>query len=245
MYAILLAGSQAPSDKLPYVDNKALLDINGNMMVSYVIKALTCSQYITHIIVVGPPQLKHVIAPSIKWVSQGADIVDNLLRGCKEVPNGETRVLVSTTDIPWLTARAVDDFIEQAKQRTASIYYPVVNKNVIAEAFPAVTRTYVRLREGHFTGGNIFVMKPEVVNQLELVMRQIEERRKRPWRLFQLLGWTFSINLIRGKLSITDVEARVAQRFHIKAEAIISQYPEIGTDVDKESDLSLARAMLQ
>jgi hypothetical protein len=45
-------------------------------------------------------------------------------------------------------------------------------------------------------------------------------------------------------LEVTEIEARVEEILGMKGAGILSLYPEIGVDVDKPSDLALARALL-
>jgi len=80
----------------------------------------------------------------------------------------------------------------------------------------------------------------ECIRQAEVFMTY----RKKPWKLAQVLGLKFILKFLLGTLTIKELEERVGDLFNIKARAIISSYPEIATDVDKDSDLELAARAL-
>ena len=69
-------------------------------------------------------------------------------------------------------------------------------------------------------------------------------RRKKPWMLARILGLKFILKFLMGTLTIDELQERVEELFGVKARAIISSYPEIATDVDKDSDFELAARAL-
>ena len=71
--------------------------------------------------------------------------------------------------------------------------------------------------------------------------------RKNPVKMlltFGLPGIVFVLRLALGLLSVQELEQRLSNILHIKGAAIYCTHPEIGTDVDKDSDLELARRVL-
>ncbi|HBR33284.1 MAG TPA: hypothetical protein DD734_01515, partial [Firmicutes bacterium] len=63
-------------------------------------------------------------------------------------------------------------------------------------------------------------------------------------QLSRLLGFKFLVKLLTGRLKVAEIEARVEEILGMKGAGVLSLYPEIGVDVDKPSDLALARALL-
>jgi hypothetical protein len=55
------------------------------------------------------------------------------------------------------------------------------------------------------------------------------------------MGWTFLFQFVIGLLSLKGAERRVSEILGITGAVIQSSYPELGIDVDKESDLELVR----
>jgi hypothetical protein len=107
--------------------------------------------------------------------------------------------------------------------------------------FPGVERTYVRLKEGTFTGGNITLFNPAKWEQCEELVKSLIRFRKKPLKTAKLLGFKFLLGLLLGTLPINKVEERFGSLLQIDAAAISVNYPEIGNDVDKPSDLEMVK----
>ena len=225
---------------------EALIKINDIHMVSFVADALYKSQYIKRIIIAGPKEelSKCILPPSITIVEGGETIIETSKRAVEALNHNE-RFLMAATDIPFLTSKAINDFILQCSNKDSDLFYPIITKQIFESKFPGNKRTYATLQEGTFTGGNIFIMKPAVVNECSAIAEQMISNRKSVFKLCSLLGWNFVIKFCLKILKIEEVEKRVSELLNIKGSAIISNYPELGIDVDKPSDLDFARSILK
>ena len=94
----------------------------------------------------------------------------------------------------------------------------------------------------HFV--EIHLVNPARVKKIVHKTKEFLENRKNPLKLASVLGWRFVIKFVFGKLTVEELENRVGEILGIKPLAIFSDFPEIGTDVDKPSDFSLARKIL-
>ncbi|MGL5513835.1 MAG: nucleotidyltransferase family protein, partial [Sporomusa sp.] len=177
-------------------------------------------------------------------VPGGQTILETIDQGMKALGHAN-RTLVVTADIPLLTPAAIEDFLDQCAGLDADLYYPIIAWTDHERRFPGNKRTYVRLKEGTFTGGNIFLVNPKIVDQCMKVAERIIANRKNPLKLCCLLGWTFVIQFIFGTLRLKQVEERVETILGVKGAVIQSQYAELGLDVDKPSDLDLVRNFSQ
>lgn len=243
--AIILAGgtnskSLSTLNSQPY---EALIEIAGRPMVSFVAEALAASSRVDRVFVIGPATelAKCEFPPTATILEGGRTILDTISIGIAALGH-QNRVLIATADIPLLTTAAVDDFLIQCSKVTADLYYPVVGKEVNKRHYPASKRTYARLRDGVFTGGNIFLVNPAIVPQCMKVAAKIIANRKNPWKLACIMGWLFLFRFIIGRLSLKAAESRVSEILGITGAVIQSTYPELGIDVDKESDLELVRS---
>jgi len=237
--AVILAGS-TKEDKLP---DKAFVKINGKFMISYVIEALRGCDKIDKIAVVGNSQKLKKVAGIDFIIEQVDNLMDNVLKGVEPFKN-DKRVLILTCDIPMLTKEAVCDFIEKSEATGADLCYPIVRKEDNLKKFPEAKRTYARVKEGVFTGGNIFYVNPGIIDRLIEDAKQFIAYRKRPWKLGKLLGGKILFLFLIGRLSISHIEKKVKELFNITGKAIISEYPEIGNDIDKEEDIIMATKYL-
>lgn len=251
--AIVLAGAAntGPLRTVSTVKYEAMIPINGRPMLLYVLVALLRSRKIGNILVVGPEELASVQsdlpaddAGRVQFVPSGDSILDNLLRGLDAVGKKD-RVLVVTSDVPLLTSDAVDDFIERCHATEADVYYPIISKEVSAAKYPDAERTYVNLKEGTFTGGNLALVNPEALSRGRRVMEQAFQMRKKPVKLARLLGFRFILKFGMRRLSLPEIEERAAEILGYRGIAVPSPYPEIGLDVDKPSDIQIVERALQ
>lgn len=242
--AIILAGgtSDKQFNAIAKERFEALIDIGGQPMVTFVARALAASSKVDQIYIVGPrEQLISCDFPvNVTIIEGGNTIVDTIQIGMRRVCH-DSKVLVATADIPLLTTAAVDDFLAQCDHEKADLYYPIVSKEVNDRRYPGNKRTYVRLKEGVYTGGNIFLVNPAIVEKCLKAAARIIEHRKNPLKLCHILGWRFVLKFLLRQLELAEIEARVSVLLGIKGHVIQSYYPEVGIDVDKPSDLELVR----
>ncbi len=232
--AIILAGDK---------DGRALLPIGTRPMISWVVAALEASPSIRRLAVSGPPELETLLPPNVILVPAGRTTVESALNGAAAFPGAEWLLMV-TADIPLLKPAAVEDFLQRCQERPADIYYPIVSQEASEASYPGVKRTYVRLREGTFTGGNMVLIKASALNTCASQGQKLVRLRKSPLALSRLIGLGFILKFLTRQLTIAEAEERFSHLLGARGVGVITPYPEIGIDVDKESDLELARGVL-
>lgn len=245
--AVVLGGSlnNGPLKDCSPVDYEALIPVGSKVMVEYVVEALLSARHIDRVLVVGPvEELAPLLSGArVTLTSAAGGVTDNVEAGLNQLP-GEKRVLIVTSDIPMLTSRSVDNFIELCGDMSGDIYYPIIPKEFVEKHFASTRRTYVKLKEGVFTGGNVFLFNPAVIKQCVQNGQRIFEQRKSPVGLCRLIGLSFVLKYLLHVLAVKDVQKKASELLGVKGEVVISQYPEIGVDVDKPGDLELARRIL-
>ena len=245
--AIVLSGSpnKGPLRESSQVDYEALLPVGSKVMVEYVVDALLLSRQIDRVVVVGPvAELeKHLANPRVTITDVAGDVMDNLEAGLKLVP-GDRRVLIVTSDVPLLTASAVDSFIKLCGDMAGDIYYPVIPKATLEKQFATTKRTYIKMKEGMFTGGNVFLLNPAVFDKCVPTGRMLFSLRKSPLGLCRVVGVSFLLKYLLGILNLENVRDKASKLFGVRGEVVISQSPEIGIDVDKPGDLKLVKSFL-
>ncbi len=242
MHAILLAGQPnrgllKASSPTPF---EAEIPVGGRAMADWVLDALEKAPSITSIGLVGPESLKRehtTLAP------MAGDLFGNILQGLSTAPVDTEHVLFLTSDIPWLTSEVIVAFLAAAP-KSVDVVYPVIPKEVAEQRFPGTKRTYVRVREGVFTGGNLFLAKVQAVPRLKERAEVLLSHRKSPLTLARDLGPGLLLRLLSGHLSLRQVETRVGGILGITGRALAFPYAEAGVDVDKPEDLALAEREL-
>lgn len=248
--AIVLAGGQKSGlfeDPHKSV-SEALIPIGRRFMIEYVVEALGNSANINGIIVAGPiSEIEGIFSgrEDIKLVPSGDTVIRTLLNALEQIPEHyQGRVLVVTADIPLLTTEAVDNFLNACRDKEGELFYPLISKEANEEKYPGVQRTYVNLKEGVFTGGNLVLVNPWAVKKCAAVAEDLVRLRKSPISLAFYVGWGLLLRYILGILSLREAEEKVSRLLGIKGTGIISAFPEIGIDVDKQSDLELVTRKL-
>ncbi len=191
----------------------------------------------------GPKVLAELLPAGVRLVESGSSLTDNILRGTAALRNSP-KILVVTSDIPFIHRDAIEDFLDRCAELQADLYYPIVSKEANEQVYPDCVRTYVTLKEGTFTGGNMVLATPAVLSNSKQLMAKVVTFRKKPWKLAKILGLSFVVKLFLKQLSLAELEKRASQLLGVRGVAIISPYPEIGTDVDKPSDLELAERIM-
>ncbi|NLV16779.1 MAG: NTP transferase domain-containing protein [Syntrophomonadaceae bacterium] len=245
--AVILAGGINSGElrKFAPFENEALIIIGSSPMICYIQKALKKTSCVGNIIISCPgDSVRQIFSEDDKliFVNSGEDAMESFANAVPFIKSD--KVLVLPADIPFITQEAIEDFVNRCEEYEADVYYPLVSREVNEARFPGVRRTYVRLKQGVFTGGNLFLVKTEAVIKALDMGKKLVANRKHPLAIVRLFGADLVFKYITGQLSIPDIEKRFEDVLGIKGKAIISQYAEVGVDVDKPSDLKLAEKVL-
>jgi molybdopterin-guanine dinucleotide biosynthesis protein A len=238
---VILAGSSKAPDALTLTmddPRKALLEINGRPMLSYVIDALRETDCMRHLILVGLSandiHSLNAGCPIVYLPNQGS-IVDNMLSAVDAL-SGPEQTIVCGCDIPLLTKEAVRDFLEASG---ADFCYPVVLQETMEERFPGSGRSFRKLADGAFAGGDICLISPDVVRRSSELARTLAANRKEVWGLVKALGPGIILRFLFHHLRIKDAERRINKILRCSCKAIISPYAELAMDVDKPHHLQV------
>lgn len=234
--AIVLAGGEA-SDRLARTvgaPGKALVPLAGRPMGSYVLDALLTSRSVQRIVWVGHAD-GSMEAHLDARLPPGEALAESLglgLGAALAVRPRPQRVLVVAVDIPWITGDGLDAFVAAAPE-DAEVTYPVITRSVAEGRFPEVRRTWVRLRDGEVTGGNLVLGEPAALVKLLPWIDRATRLRKNPWVLASLLGPFTALALLAGAASIAGLERRVQARVGVRARALLSEDASLGNDIDR------------
>ncbi|GAB6179101.1 nucleotidyltransferase family protein [Desulfotomaculum defluvii] len=215
---------------------EALIRLGPLPMLWYVICALRNCNEVQRIVVVGPPEVKKELPPDVLWVESGLTMIENIQRGNALM---KSHYLVASSDIPLLTSESISGFLELCKELTDDLYYPLIPRETVEKAFPGAQRTYVSFREGVFTGGNLFLVNPRVVERCLTIGQELVDLRKKVFALAWRVGIPLLLKLLFRVLTLQEAQERVSKMLNIRGRAIICPYPEVGMDIDKPADLEL------
>lgn len=226
----------------------SLIRFGTRLSVEYVVEALRQSPYLERVIIAGSAaelSEKYRFQDKVEVVNGGLTPVESFLQAYAVVPAGTEQILIATGDVPLLTTEAANYFLETCAPLEGELFYSIVHQKVNEEKYPGVERTYVHLREGIFTGGNLLLLKTGVVPNCIQEAEKFVQLRKRPLAMAFHVGWHFLWTYLTRKLTLGAAEKEVSRLLGgVKSVGIICPYPEIGIDVDKESDIILVKKIL-
>jgi len=250
MDAILTAGgTPKPGEPLyEYTQGKpkALLDIAGKPMLQWVLDAFIHSPRVEHIVLVGftEPEAVRCTKPLFHVPDQD-DMLANIRAGMVkslEVNPDQTHVLMAASDIPGITGSMVDWVVENSTKNNADLIYNVVRKETMEKRFPAANRTYLRLRDGDYCGGDLGAVRAD----LELIDREIWHvlisQRKNPVRQALTVGLDTLFGVITRTATLDRTVKRACRSLKIYGVAVECPWAEIAMDVDKPHQLEILRA---
>ncbi len=224
---------------------KALIKIKGKEMARYVLEAYRSVEEIQRIVLVGSVEELGSIAEdySAQVVPEKETIMQNVAEANRFL-NTDRPLLISSADIPLIGPGVVEDLLQKCRPFEADFFYSIVDREQNEKLFAGSKRTYVTCREGIFTGGNIFVVNPAKIEGSLSIMENFMAHRKNPFKLVALLGPVFVLRFLTKRLTLPELEKRFSELLNLKAQAVISDYPELSFDVDKPGDLEFVRRYL-
>jgi GTP:adenosylcobinamide-phosphate guanylyltransferase len=154
------------------------------------------------------------------------------------------RVIVTTADHALLTPKIIEHFAACADACNADLAVGVVAEAVIRAAHPSTTRTYLRFRDGGFSGANLFAFRsPDALRAAEFWVRA-EAFRKQPWRLASAFGPMTLLLFALRRLRFEEALDRASRAIGCRISGVPLPFAEAAIDVDRPSDLDLVSRIL-
>lgn len=228
---------------------KALIRLGDKTLLEWVVSALQGSGCVRRIVVVGLPiEYQTDLGPQVVFAPDAGSMLQNgeaglaYLRATGELSE---RIVAATADTPLITPEIVRDLVDQHLQYDVDFCYSIVRQETMERAFPGSGRTFVPIGDDRFAGGDIGVVKPQVLDGDRTKLDEIVGERKTVWKQVRAVGLdTMFLFLIR-RLTIAKLEKRVERVLGFSARAVICPHAEVAMDVDKPHHLDVVRAAWQ
>lgn len=242
-----LGGAGDPLVRAEGVASKAVIDICGQPMLARVLGALAHSRAAgAPVGVVGLDDAGLAAAAGgypcrpIRAEGQGpASSLLAALGGGLDQP-----VLVTTCDHALLTPDMIDDFLGKSRASGADLTVGLARRATIERAYPAASRTYLRLGGAELSGCNLFYLaSPRALNVLRF-WQGAEQDRKKPWRIAWRFGPLTALRILMARSGPEAVFAMLSRRLGARVSPVILPFAEAAIDVDKPADLALVRDIL-
>lgn len=256
--AIVLAGYD-PGRPHPLADaqgepHKALIQVAGRPMIAYVIQALVQSALIDRIVVVGLEPLASLdeLAQSgdcdLHYLPNQPSLFANAVQGFQllgRVQDPQRHALLISADVPLLTGGMVAAFLHACRPYDRDAYWGIVERAVMEMTFPGSRRTYLRLMEGQFCNGELYLARIEAALRQQSSLQELVELRKNVTRQVRKLGFGVLLRFLLRRLRIVDLLGVAQRTLGVSAAPVILPFAESGMDVDKPHQLALAEAYLR
>jgi len=246
--AVVLAGGHVPTTLAHLCDHRALLQLNGRYLLDYLLETLEATPSVVATAIVADAEALPPLSdlPGYR-AAAGDSIVENMRHGANAlVDENVTHLLFITGDIPLVTPEGLENYLLNSLGSAAALTYPIIPREASEIRFPGARRTYVRLREGSFTGGNAIFTVANLLDDKAALIQGLYSARKHPMKLAKILGLGTVLRLLLGTITLPYIEAVATRILGAPARAIISPHPEIGFDVDKLDDLvAVERALAE
>ncbi len=254
---LLLAGGGVPPDLAAAAGThkRCLIEFNGRPLLERVLSAVFGAFVDARTVVnlgreESGAEIVSRYAPKASHYLCAGGLLDAIVDGL-EVFAGELgeeffdeRMLLLNVDVPLVTAQHLADMVARARELGADGYWPIVEKDIVQRRFPATKRTYVRTKQGTFTGGNAFLLKPRLLRDNRKLLEKVYRSRKNPLALASLFSSGTIMRVLTGTVSVPDIERDFSQRFNAHLRIVPFPHPEIAVDLDKLSDYELIKSLL-
>jgi len=240
--AILPAGGKIDPDfaKLVGTEYKALIEIGGQSLLGRAIDSLQATGMIKSTVVIGPGEvIDHPDAKRATFqIPPGETGPDNIYRGLDHLlkePDASKKVLIVTTDLPFLTTEAITTFLNKCPA-DRDICVPLIRESDFNKRFPGTTATFVKLKDDSWTTGNIFLLNAEALKKSKPYIERVFENRKSKTGMARMLGPVFVFKWLTKKLTLKDLEAKILSMLHCSGAAITDSDPALHYDIDTLDD---------
>jgi GTP:adenosylcobinamide-phosphate guanylyltransferase len=252
--AILLAGGDPVRDAelLHYAGGaprKALIELGHRTFLERIVQALLDSERVRRIAIVGLPQEFEIdMGAQVCFVPNRGSLFANGAAGFERLSTAgpiSDQLVVSTADIPLVTAEMIQAFIDTCLLHKVDFCYPIVTQKDMEQTFPGSGRTFVPIGRQRYAGGDIDVVTPKVLATNSTKLDQIIGERKTFWRQVRAVGLDTLLLFLIRRLTLERIEQRVEQVLGFTCKALISPHAEIAMDVDKPRHLAVVRKAWQ
>lgn len=223
---------------------KALIQIDGATVLQRTIDAVRQTGLVRRMVVIGSAAVGEAVAGQhdVLFLPEAKTGPENIYNGLHALGSAEdpaTRLLVVTTDQPFLTPKMIADFIA-ACPPSKQICVPLIRESEYQARFPGTLATFVRLKEETWTTGGVFLVEVDATIKAKPHVEKVFENRKSKFGMAKLLGAGFAYKWLANKLTLADVEKKIEQLLGASGAAVTGCAPELAYDIDDIDDYEMA-----
>ena len=247
--ALVLAGSRGGIDPVADyagVSQKGLIVLGGQTLLHRVLAALDQAGAARIAVSTNDKSLEAALATeqtqaALSRLPSAAGPSQSVHEGAQAMG---TPLLVTTVDHALLWPEWVKDFMADTPE-DADIAILLGEEALVQAAAPTTKRTYLKFRDGRYSGCNLFYLKtPASLKAIDL-WRTVEQHRKKPWKIAAMFGPVILVRYLLGLMTLDEMVARIGALAGVKAVAVRARHGLAAVDVDKPADLDLVRSIVE
>ncbi len=242
--ALVLAGVRPGGDPFALeqgVVHKGLIDVGGLPILSRVCRALVsagCARIVVATNLAEVAALAKAEGAQVLPAADGPSATVGAVLGACGAP-----LLVTTADHALLRPEWVRDFLADTPA-DADVAILMARREEVDRDVPATSRSWIRLADGQWSGCNLFLLRTAAAGRGIALWSSVEENRKKPLKMASQLGWGTLARFVLGRLDMDRMVTRIAAQAAISARVVRARDGRAAVDVDKASDLELARRLI-
>ena len=222
---------------------KALIKVQDYMVGFKVLEAVTDSARLGRIMLVAPREVQEAFGIRIpNKLNDTGDLTKNIsmaIRELKSAGDCTSRVAIITTDLPYLEGKNIQAFLDACPDE-ADICVPLISKEEYLDRFPSASGTFVKLRDGEWTLGCIYLMKPDVFLRILPEVERVVANRKKKMKMAGLLGFGFVWKVITKSITSSEVARKIETILGCRISLIKGGPAEFAFDIDDITDYEYA-----
>ena len=248
LYAVTAAGGPTTVElaRLAGVSWEALVGVPSvdrretTTCLEQVVTAVRGVSAVERYFVVAPKEVEEKLSHlPVEWIEAGpGGGAENFLRGLRRCGTAK-QVICTTCDLPLAESDSLQSFWERCDPEQ-EVSYSVSTRSRVEQVFPHYPRTYVRLREGDFTGGGVTVVHPQPFLAREKEFHETFATRKNSYRMALALGWPMLLGRCSGGARKSQVESAFSRWARLRCQATEID-PRWALDIDHPDDLHYLR----
>ncbi len=251
--ALLLAGSRPGSDPLAQaagVAIKPLAPVAGEPMINHPARTLLSHPAVGRVLILTQTPELYAAEPATAWLARhprvlfekSAGGIASTLIGLLDRADLPFPLLVTTADHVLLDRDMLDQFVTQA--RGADLAVAMVERATLLARYPASRRTWLKFRDGWWSGANLFWFGSGRVRPIVSLWQEVEQDRKKGWKILAAFGPLALIGALLRMSTLRGGVARIGRRFGLTARLVAMEKAEACIDADKVEDVTLIEQIL-
>jgi GTP:adenosylcobinamide-phosphate guanylyltransferase len=220
---------------------KALAPVRGKTMLARTIEALR-GVGVARIAVVGGEEVKNACGSTVeKIVPDAGTGRGNVLGALDAWPEDGDRLLYLTCDMPYVTAPALQTFVDAVPEPILSMALCEIDAFLLR--FPNIPPSFgITLNGEMVVNGGAFLIPAGANARIRSFATRLFEARKTPLKMASIAGPSLLLKFLFGRLAISELEARASGLLGVPVVAARGCSPELGFDADTLTEYEYALA---